>query len=334
MTFAPSSLDRLVTRTRLPWRWFYLLTSALLLLLPVAAASLDGRLDELLYGGLWRTLFLAPVIVIYSLSIYSFLAGSQQNAIEALRRPVQLEDVAFNRLVRKASVLNPWIERGAFAAGVLFGFLADAPWTGDGDTGWLSIYYPFATGLMLGLLAWIIYISLAGTRVQAVIHRQEMKIDIFDLKAFEPIGRYSLYVALAFVGGSALSVIFFNPFIGGINTPSLILYGTLALMTPLVFFVGMRPTHRVLAEKKEQEIEEVERAIAATFREMKARKARGEDVSAVSTELNLWLQYEARLRKARTWPYNTAMLRTLFLSILIPAGASLVQHVVGRLFSG
>lgn len=32
--------------------------------------------------------------------------------------------------------------------------------------------------------------------------------------------------------------------------------------------------------------------------------------------------YESRLRSARTWPYDTAMLRTLFLSVVVPGGAA------------
>jgi hypothetical protein len=36
--------------------------------------------------------------------------------------------------------------------------------------------------------------------------------------------------------------------------------------------------------------------------------------------------YEGRLKESRTWPYNTAMLRTLVLSVLVP-----VVPAVGRL---
>ncbi len=44
------------------------------------------------------------------------------------------------------------------------------------------------------------------------------------------------------------------------------------------------------------------------------------------------LAYEQRLTDARTWPYNTAMLRTLFLSVLVPAITILLKTLVERLY--
>lgn len=42
-------------------------------------------------------------------------------------------------------------------------------------------------------------------------------------------------------------------------------------------------------------------------------------------DLNALAIYEARLKESRSWPCNTAMLRTLVLSVLVP-----VVPVVGR----
>ena len=42
--------------------------------------------------------------------------------------------------------------------------------------------------------------------------------------------------------------------------------------------------------------------------------------------------YEARVRAARTWPYNTAMLRTLFVSFVFPAGAAMAGFLSDVLF--
>jgi hypothetical protein len=40
--------------------------------------------------------------------------------------------------------------------------------------------------------------------------------------------------------------------------------------------------------------------------------------------------YEKRLTEARTWPYNTAMIRTLFLSVLVPIATILLQTIIKR----
>ncbi len=181
---------------------------------------------------------------------------------------------------------------------------------------------------MFGLLGWIIVSALVSTRLQSTLHKQPLKIDIFDTRPFEPIGYYSLFVALAFVGGSVISVILVNPLAEGLDVLSIAVYGIMAAVAVLVFFLGMQPTHRVLADTKAQELAEVERNISATLRPLTARKTEGLDIGKISTELNLWIKYEERLKRARTWPYNTGMLRTIFLSVLFPPIASLAQRFV------
>ena len=127
-------------------------------------------------------------------------------------------------------------------------------------------------------------------------------------------------------------MIFINPLAEGIDLPALVLYGVLAVVTLLVFFLSMQLTHRVLAEAKTKELKEVEGSIVTLFRSLKAHKMEGGGSSSAATELNLWYQYEERLKDTRTWPYNTAMIRTLFFSVLLPAVASAVQRYVAGLF--
>ena len=49
-------------------------------------------------------------------------------------------------------------------------------------------------------------------------------------------------------------------------------------------------------------------------------------------DISALIAYEERLQAARTWPYNTAMLRTLFFSIIVPAGLALANIVFAALF--
>jgi hypothetical protein len=53
--------------------------------------------------------------------------------------------------------------------------------------------------------------------------------------------------------------------------------------------------------------------------------AGGQATGTLPADLNALAIYEARLKESRSWPYNTAMLRTLVLSVLAPA-----VPVVGR----
>jgi hypothetical protein len=88
----------------------------------------------------------------------------------------------------------------------------------------------------------------------------------------------------------------------------------------VIFFLIMQPTHRVLSAARARELDKVERQIAASCRELTARIGGREDTLAISQQILALSTYEKRLGQARTWPYNTSMLRTLFFSVLVPAG--------------
>ena len=48
----------------------------------------------------------------------------------------------------------------------------------------------------------------------------------------------------------------------------------------------------------------------------------------LGAEINALVAYETRLQAASTWPYDTAMLRTLFFSVIFPAVAALALNAV------
>jgi hypothetical protein len=329
MLSAPtSSIDRLASRLRIPWYGFVTLLAGALLLLAAVTVYFDGILEEVLHEGAWRYLVTGPAITVYILALFPLASRYQGRALEALRPVILLDDEAFMDLAESASRINASAELLAFGVGAVFGFVTNAPWTIPEDYSWLRFYIPFVAMLMFGLLAWLSYVAIAGTRLYSELHRQPLEIDIFELGPFEPIGRHALFTSLAFIGGCVISVLILNPLAGGPNVVSLVQYGLLAVVTILVFFLSMRPTHTALARVKGRELKLAEKKIADTFRELKLTESEGKPVDAVATRLNLWLRYEDRVKKARTWPYNTPMLRTLFFSVLVPAIVSLVQRVI------
>jgi hypothetical protein len=229
-------------------------------------------------------MLLGPAIIVYILAMFRPASEYQTRALKALRRAVALENDDFMQLVKSASDIDDRGELLAFAAGGAFGFLTNPPWNVTGDCLWLRFFIPFSATLMFGLLAWLSFVSVAGTKLFSELHRQPLKIDIFDLSPFEPIGRYALFTSLAFVGGSVISMIIVNPMDEGLySVTNFVLHGILAVVTFLVFFLSMRPTHSVLARAKTQELRLVERKIAETFRELKRLETEGKNVDAVST---------------------------------------------------
>jgi hypothetical protein len=331
--FAPTSLDKFLNKTRLSWTWFVVLVGIVLLILPLLVAFADGFIQDFFYEGVWRTMYMAPAILVYILALQKPMDVAHKRAVLALRKVIQLDDAAFEKIVLEASRVDARGELLAFLLGAAFGFWANGLWSVEGDYEWLKIYFPLTGALLWGTLSWVIYSSVVSTKLQTILHQQPMKFDIFNLRPFEPIGKYSLIMALVFVGGFIISVLFINPLANDSVIFSLTLYAILAAITALVFFLSMRDTHKVLSAEKKRALELAELKISEAFQSLSGGTISSGDMVSASTELNLWLKYEARLKVARTWPYNTAMIRTLALSILLPATVSLLQRLLAFILS-
>lgn len=325
-----SLFDRLLGRQRLSW--ITVVLSLLLILAPLGLAYMDGVFDELMTQGAWRHLLLPPAVIIYILAVAPAMARMEAGVVAAFRPLVQMDDEAFERLVAEATRISPRGEVIAFAVGAAFGLWTGSSWGLWAEAVWLGLYVPLSVALMFGLLGWVVYGAMAGTRLIAELHRQPLCFDIFDTEPFEPIGRQSLVIALVFVGGIVLATLF------GFNRESIfdwqnwLIIGFLMGVPILIFFLNMRDTHRVLAAEKERELDLVEHQIRQACRTLMRRVEAEEDTGTLAADIDALVVYEGRLEVTRTWPYNTRMLRTLFVSVIIP-GIAAVGQLVGQLMT-
>jgi len=181
---------------------------------------------------------------------------------------------------------------------------------------------------MLGLLAWTAFGSISATRVTNAMLRLPMRVDPLDRKPFEPIGRWSLAIALAFVGGIFLGLV-----LGSYGTAALLnprfwlLFLPLSLLPVVVFYLNMRPTHRVLSAARDRALGEVQRELRRAFPALVEHMQRGEPSGNLPFEVNALVAYEKELDQASTWPYNPVILRTLVVSVLIPSVTLLARRV-------
>jgi hypothetical protein len=311
-----SLYDRLISRPRPVWA--NICIGLLLILAPIGAVTLDGLWDEFLEQGQWRPLLTSPVVMLYTLAVSRWLAASDAKMLAAFRPVVQIDDQAFERMVRSAAHISPTGEIIALSVGVLAGLGISLPWLRGLNTFWLRLYVPVSLALMDGLLAWIIYGAIAGTRLLTTIHRQPLKVDILDIKPFEPVGRYSLTLSLVFVGGIALGMVFGMDFSNIRAWQAWAFYLPLLTLPFIVFFLNMRGTHRLLAAEKRRTLKVVAEKIRTASTAIQARLEGDESLGDLAGEYSALIAYEARLRLASTWPYNTNMLRTLFFTILAP----------------
>jgi hypothetical protein len=330
LMYGSSSLfDRFISRPRPVW--LKMSVSLLLLLLPFGAAHLDGILGDFIRQGRWRVSLLFPTIIIYIWLISPAMTRVGVDVIYAMRPLLPMDDESFDSLIDGAFRANPVHEAIAFGIGAALG-IASVLASGDETASWLGSYWFLTAALMYGLLAWTIYGSATSTRLNAVLHNQPLRFDVLDPSPFEAIGRQSLLLALAFMGGISLSLIFAFQ-LESLSSPLFwLMYLFLVLVTVLIFFQNMRPTHQVLVAAKNRELEPVQRHIRQACRSLVKRLDQGQDSGTLAAEINALVVYEQRLQAARTWPYNTTMLRTLFFSVFIPLVTVLARVVAEILF--
>jgi hypothetical protein len=331
---SPTLVDELVARTRLSWSQVSIGVGLLLVLLLSGALCLDTISAYPRQSTPWWSSWLEevdqPVIVVYILLNYHLLKRSHRRALRALQALMSLDDDRFGHLVAETSVLHRRREWLALGVGAAFGLLVQAPWDVPDAFFWRRLFLFLSTTLMYGLLGWIVYVSLASSRQFAELHRRPLDIDVFDPTSLEPVARWSLGISLVFIGGITLSVLFNPTTEEFFSTEGVLIYGTLILVSILMFFLTMASTHRVMVEAKENELRLVRRHLSGTFRELQERTAEGQlaDMEALSDSIAAWLAYEGRLEKVPEWPYTSDTVRNLLMSTLLPVAAWGVQIVV------
>jgi hypothetical protein len=330
-------VDDLMERTRLSRPQAAITVGLVLILLLAGAVYLDGLrarpFDRYSLSDGWnevRDQLNRPAIIVYILLTYSLVKPSHDRAIEAFRRLLDVDDDGFDRLVAETP---PGSRRGEWLAlgiGAVAGLVIYRPWNLPDPLFWTKWYALLAVTLMYGLIGWIIYVSLGGSQLLAELHRQPLKIDVFDPTPLEPIARLGLGVSLAFIGGITLNVLFDPDPQDLTSVDGLIFYGASMLAAVLVFFLTMMSTHRVMAEAKEQKLKLVRRHLADAFEELQQRAAEAklQDMDALSDSITAWLAYETRIKKAPTWPYTTDTLRNLLVSTVLPVGARAARIMV------
>jgi hypothetical protein len=90
----------------------------------------------------------------------------------------------------------------------------------------------------------------------------------------------------------------------------------------------------VLASAKRQNLESVERHLARAYHRLEESIAADQDTFAAATELNALATSKQELKTIRTWPYNTEMVRTIFISIVTPLLVAVARVTVVLLDSG
>ncbi|GAF99000.1 unnamed protein product, partial [marine sediment metagenome] len=221
---------------------------------------------------------------------------------------VELDDQDFDSQVYAAEYINPNHEIAAVVIGVLLGIAALSTDI-EPVFSWVTLYWFITTIIMYGILVWTIFMAVKSTRFNAALHRLSLKIDILDPKPFEAVGRQSLLLAMVFIGGVTLSLIFTYSE-DRLNTTEFWISNLLFVaFILLIFFFSMRPTHLILATEKNRVLEHVTMRINDACQELVQLLDGSMDTGELPAQIAALVAYEERLKAARTWPHNVSILR-------------------------
>jgi hypothetical protein len=238
-----------------------------------------------------------------------------------------VDDQELAHVVRRASSIHPFYEVTAIAAGLCFGLLlmSGVPWPGDG---WPAYVVVASSYVMFGLLGWLGFMSIAQTRMVSHLLRLPLRVDPLDITPFEAIGRQSLVLALAFVGGNTIAILLANYGSAALANPRFwLVFTPLFLLPVVVFFLNMVPTQRVLSQAKKHELATVRGELHAAFRLLLQSRQSGEPAGGLSQDVNALVAYEQHLNEASSWPYNPVIIRTLIFGVLVPVTTVLARRV-------
>ncbi|MGD2145425.1 MAG: hypothetical protein PVH41_01880 [Anaerolineae bacterium] len=321
-------LEALVARSGLPWRGIAIAAGLVLLLLSVVAAYLDGLLTGPISGG-YRYLLMAPVLVPYLLLTQPPLRRLREAAIDAFRSLVPFDDERYDRTLAEAPMFNrlrEWVALGIGAAASPL--LTRAAW--PFFPLWTKAYVILAGAVLFGLLGWSLYSTLAGTRLFSEARTRPEGVNVFELAFLEPIGRWSLGVALSYVGGITLTLLFLPPPARTVET--VVMFGLCLLAPVLVFFVNMMSARRIVVRAKRQEMTMVHDGLRAASHAMKAQAAQGDpqEMSVLLGQFTAWVAVEQRVKQVPEWPYTASIRQGLALSLLLPVVIGALQGLLAE----
>lgn len=331
MEFENSLFDRIISKNR-PVRYLIGLILFFVLML-IGALVLDKALISSTSNIALRGLLTPPTIIIYILAIAPGMARKERHVLDSFYRITLLPKDDFQEIVRRESRIDRKNEIVMIGIGMIIGSIA-AMGSTDRQFSWLMLYWMITSIAMYALLVWTIYVSILSTRLSSALLHQPMEVDPFNTKPFEPIGRQSLRMAIVFIGGITISLVLIGRDFSNFRNPLFwLIYIPLAILPIILFFLNMIPTHRVLSQAKTQELDSVRDHLNVSLRVLHQRLENKMDTDNIPAEISALAVYEKHLQETRTWPYNTAMLRTLFFSIMIPVG-TLVGRIIVEILSG
>ena len=322
-------LAALIKQTRLPWYGATALVAAVLFALLILFTFLNGDTGYFSEPGFWRSNLVGPVMITYTLVVFPFMARLFEHAIQAFRSISPMDESDFNRLAAEINRPNRRWELAVLFIGAVFPLLLNIPWNGTmSDDTWLKVYQLILSMLLFSLLGWLIYDTIVRTMRIARLSRQDLRLDIFNTRLLSPVAVWSLGVALAWVGGISLSLIF-QTWEGITHWQTITIYAILVSATVLVFLLSTWSTHNAIVTIKKRELSLAWNNLATASRELKSRteQNRKEGMPELSYTITAWAAQHKLVKESSTWPFDASIVRSLAASMLAPVIIFLIKLI-------
>ncbi len=326
----PTTLfEKLIGRTR---TWYVIVLIALgLFSLGLIAGSVEFGLTSFFYDGHWRRLLVNPTLILYILLVAPQLTRMENQVLKAILPLICHSEpeveIQFNepRPIQEGII----IFAGALIITALIVVNNGFAFTFSG------IYNLVMTAASFGLLSWTVYASVLSIRDTALLLEQPLRVDLFNLAPFKVVGKSSLYLALAFIGGVTMAMFFTTPDLQALQNLGFWLINSPMFFMPIaIFFWNMNPTHKIIDIAKKNALKQVGLKISQRSTRFLTDLEGSPDAVQEGLTLMGLIAYEERLEQVQTWPYDVAMLRKLFGSILIPALTVIAQVFLRQLLGG
>lgn len=308
-----------------------LLIGLVLFLIAFIVGTLAHGIPGLFIDGVWRGFFIYPSIIFYIFLIAPKLSTMENEVIEAILPLANLTEEKFNEFIEGTQVIRPL--REWLAVGVGVGFITIIQITsGSVSFDLTGIYYSLMAATAFGILSWTIFASVLSVQVTAELLKQPLQVNLFDLSPYKVVGKSSLYLALAFIGGVTLALVFSAPDASVFQSLQFWLINMPMFLIPvIIFFWNMQPTHSIIERAKRKALKQTGQKIEAVSTRLMMDIERTSDTEQLSQTLQALLALEKRIYDVLTWPYEASTLRSLFGSVLIPIITVLIQVVLRRL---
>jgi hypothetical protein len=287
----------------------------------LGAGYLDGEFDHPLNTTLWRTGLLPAVLVAYWLVARWILRRSYARAIEAFRS-LLADGRNFEHQVELATRRGRYDEWIAAVLATALGLITIQPWALAETFGWIGAYRVAAVSVVFALLGIVFYEIVRRTRSLSQLHRYPLKLSIFDLSPLRPVARFAYGVAAAFMVSIAISELFLLapgvPF--DLVVRLVIAYAAILIIATALFFYVLWDSHVAIRALKQKELARVRALLAEAYTE------------GLTTSVTAGLALEHRIADVSEWPYDTRTLRSLVVSLLLPAIAAASRFFVGERF--